>query len=155
VGSLVQSPTHERLASQGFTQGPGGIITAYDGGLDQFGQFAHAFQTAPNAFDPVWSPDETRIAYAFCDRRTTSFPGGPCSVQTIGAEVSPVVVYPGPAVEGADWIRGYDWMPDSSALVLSVSSDGPFRLVLAQADGSGSEPLLAGTDNQYTPVVRP
>jgi hypothetical protein len=47
-------------------------------------------------------------------------------------------------------------MPDSSALVLSVSSDGPFRLVLAQADGSGSEPLFPeGTDNQYTPAVRP
>ena len=100
-------------------------------------------------------PDESRIAHAFCDRTTTSFPGGPCSVQSIGTGVSPVVVYAGPAVEGTDWIRGYDWTRDSSALVLSVSSGGPFRLVVAQADGSGSEPLLPGTDNQYTPAVQP
>lgn len=157
TGYIVQSPTRTRFAVQAFSNGPGGFIAAYNGDLNQFGEFAIEFRAPkPNSHDPVWSPDGARIAYTFCDRSTTVFPGGPCSIDVVGLGSDPSTIYSGPLIEGSDWVCGYDWSPDSSALVLSVSeSGGPFRLHVVDADGSGLAQLLPGSDNQYAPAWQP
>ena len=154
-GLLLESPIGNRLALVGATQGTGGAIRVLNGAADTDGFFVTEFSASgPSSDEPVWSPEGSSIAYRFCERTGPSL-GGPCALKIVGPSGGSTV-YNGPAVEVGDWVRGYDWSPDSSELVLSVSNaGGPFRLHTVNADGSGLAPLLSGSDNQYMPAWQP
>lgn len=149
-GYLLLSPTRTRPVLAGNSQGPGGYVSI----LDQ--AFTQTRIGGTNAFSPVSSPNGAMVAFAYCDRTFTAFPGGPCSIR-VGDGTTTTTIYNGPAIENLDWQRGFDWSPDSSSLILSVASGGgPFRLAIVNADGTGLAPLTAsGSDDQTDPAWQP
>jgi Tol biopolymer transport system component len=95
-------------------------------------------------FDPIWSPDGTRIAFSRAER----VEGGPWSIRPSGivtvatGEVIPAgplardvrSAYPGPGDEfaGPDEAFNLDWSPDGQSL-LAISLDASSHLVLIDA----------------------
>jgi TolB protein len=98
---------------------------------------------------PVWSPDGTKIAFT---RSDDSIPTQKLSDVYVVDVASGVET----AISTSDAIdENPAWSPDSTRLVYESESDGNRDLIVANADGSGSHPLVdAGgqkTDADWSP----
>ena len=115
---------------------------------------AHAWQLVSegSGWDPVWSPDGTRIAYT---GRLGTTGGGTRDSEAGSGSIEPrvFVVDPYYSNDPRDLGAGHSpvWSPDGSRLAFSGTGEGGGGILIMNVDGTGRRQLAEGRDQAWSP----
>ncbi len=107
---------------------------------------SNAAQIAPNASDPSWSPDGTRIAFArpldVGDFRSDIFTMNPDGGNVVNVTNTPQIDE-----------EGVSWSPEGDRLVFStLDANGFGDITTINPDGTGRQPLTTSPGSDAEPV---